>query len=111
MKTLSLILLMLPLGCKGSSEAEGPLDTGGSETGPPADTAEESKDSGEAEDTDEPSDSSEPDDTETTPEAGPNARPDFSLTDVNSSSLTAGEQVSPRDYLEQVSGWYFTHAT
>jgi hypothetical protein len=37
--------------------------------------------------------------------------PDFSLLDVNATSPTAGQPVSPRDYLEQVSGWYFGHAT
>ena len=36
---------------------------------------------------------------------------DFSLIDLNPASFTSGEVVSPRDYLEQVSGWYFAHAT
>lgn len=36
--------------------------------------------------------------------------PDFSLEDVSENSARYGEQVSPRDYLEKVSGWYFTHA-
>lgn len=37
--------------------------------------------------------------------------PDFSLTDVNPNSPTSGQAVSPRDYLEQVSAWYFAHST
>ncbi len=37
--------------------------------------------------------------------------PDFVLEDLNPSSLTYGQPVSPRDVLTQVSGWYFTHAT
>ena len=37
--------------------------------------------------------------------------PDFSILDVNPTSATANQQVSPRDYLQQVSGWYFGHAT
>lgn len=37
--------------------------------------------------------------------------PDFGLLDVNTASPTSGTVVSPRDYLEQVSGWYFGHAT
>ncbi len=37
--------------------------------------------------------------------------PDFALMDVNSTSSTYGQLVSPRDYLQQVSGWYFGHAT
>jgi hypothetical protein len=45
------------------------------------------------------------------PDAGPQVRPDFRLVDVSTTSPRAGEAVSPRDYLEKVSGWYFTHAT
>ncbi len=37
--------------------------------------------------------------------------PDFSLEDVNTTSSTYGQLVSPRDYLRQVSGWYFGKAT
>ena len=41
---------------------------------------------------------------------GDEMMPDFGLMDVNSTSSTYGQLVSPRDYLQQVSGWYFTHA-
>jgi hypothetical protein len=41
----------------------------------------------------------------------PSAMPDFDLADLNPSSSRYGEVVSPRDYLQQVSGWYFTHST
>lgn len=37
--------------------------------------------------------------------------PDFSLTDVNQTSATFDTPVSPRDYLEKVSAWYFGHAS
>lgn len=37
--------------------------------------------------------------------------PDFALVDVNSTSPTHGKKVSPRDYVGQISGWYFGHAT
>jgi hypothetical protein len=37
--------------------------------------------------------------------------PDFMLIDVNANSATYMQPVSPRDYLERVSGWYFAHAT
>ncbi len=37
--------------------------------------------------------------------------PDFSLEDVNPTSPTYGQVVSPRDLLETVTGWYFAHAT
>jgi hypothetical protein len=37
--------------------------------------------------------------------------PEFALLDLNPSSLTFEQPVSPRDHLEKVSGWYFTHAT
>jgi hypothetical protein len=36
--------------------------------------------------------------------------PDFSLTDVAPESPRFGQQVSPRDYLGKVSGWYFGHS-
>lgn len=36
--------------------------------------------------------------------------PDFSLVDVNPASPTSGQPVSPRDLIDQVSGWYFTYA-
>jgi hypothetical protein len=36
---------------------------------------------------------------------------DFSLQDVNASSPTFGTPVSPRDYLQQVSGWFFGEST
>ena len=38
-------------------------------------------------------------------------QPDFALVDVNATSSTHNQAVSPRDYLEQVSAWYFGHAT
>jgi hypothetical protein len=37
--------------------------------------------------------------------------PNFSLVDVNATSPTVGDPVSPRDFLMQVSAWYFAHAT
>lgn len=37
--------------------------------------------------------------------------PEFALVDVNPASTTYEGPVSPRDYLEMVSGWYFGHAT
>lgn len=37
--------------------------------------------------------------------------PDFALVDVNETSSTYDRSVSPRDYLQQVSGWYFGAAT
>ena len=36
--------------------------------------------------------------------------PDFSLLDVNSTSTTYDEDVSPRDEVGRVSAWYFGHA-
>lgn len=47
-------------------------------------------------------------------DAGPEVQtevPDFALEDVNDTSSTFGQSVSPRQYLEKVSGWYFTHAS
>ena len=42
---------------------------------------------------------------ESTPE------PDFQLVDENAHSPTYQQALSPRDYLQQVTGWYFTYAT
>lgn len=52
-------------------------------------------------------------------DSGPSAPPppaaepvaDFSAPDVNATSPRFGDAVSPRDYLGQVSAWYFGHAT
>jgi hypothetical protein len=41
----------------------------------------------------------------TTPE------PDFHLVDLNPTSPTLNQVMSPRDQLLRVSGWYFTHAS
>ena len=37
--------------------------------------------------------------------------PDFSLLDVNENSATHNQQVSPRQYEEKISAWYFGHST
>jgi len=37
--------------------------------------------------------------------------PDFSLTDVNPTSASHDQSVSPRSHLEKISAWYFGHAT
>jgi hypothetical protein len=37
--------------------------------------------------------------------------PDFSLVDQNPNSASFDQEISPRDHLEKVSGWYFIHAT
>ena len=42
--------------------------------------------------------------------AGDAAQPDFHLADVNTTSASFDSSVSPRDYLDQVSAWYFGHA-
>ncbi len=46
-----------------------------------------------------------------TPEPGGEALPDFSVADVNADSPRYQAVVSPRDYLGQVSAWYFGHST
>ncbi len=47
----------------------------------------------------------------TAPDVSDTAVADFSLEDLNPSSVTYGQPVSPRDTLEAVSGWYFVHAS
>jgi len=36
---------------------------------------------------------------------------DFTLHDVNPNSPLNGQEVSPRQYVGQISAWYFGHAT
>jgi len=36
---------------------------------------------------------------------------DFSLSDVNANSLSHNQQISPRQFLQQASAWYFGHST
>ena len=36
---------------------------------------------------------------------------DFALVDVNSTSSFADQSVSPRDFMGQISAWYFGYAT
>ena len=50
-------------------------------------------------------------DSPSAPQASANAVPDFAVVDVNATSPRYDEAVSPRDYLERVSAWYFGHAT
>ena len=74
----------------------------------PVDTAQHTGDSGPADTSGDTSVDTAPVDTGLDPAA---MAPDFALVDQNPNSPRVGEVVSPRDYLEQVSGWYFTHAT
>jgi outer membrane PBP1 activator LpoA protein len=47
--------------------------------------------------------------TPNTPPAG--VVPDFMLTDANPNSSLYAQTVSPRDYQNKVSAWYFGHST
>ncbi len=38
-------------------------------------------------------------------------QPEFSLEDVNATSATFGQSLSPSDFRDGVSAWYFGHAT
>jgi hypothetical protein len=46
-----------------------------------------------------------------TPVLSEDALPDFSVVDANSASPRFREAVSPRDYLGEISAWYFGHST
>ena len=81
-----------------TSDSGDTSDTNGEETGSPPDTA-----SVDTADTDT--------DTDSTSGPGPNAVPDFLLADINPNSSTLGQNISPRDYLQQISGWYFIKST
>lgn len=45
------------------------------------------------------------------PEPSDEALPDFSVADVNADSARYQQAVSPRDYLGQISAWYFGRST
>ncbi len=45
------------------------------------------------------------------PEGESPAMPDFHAVDLNPVSPRFNQSISPRDYLNQVSAWYFTHST
>ena len=77
-----------------SGETNQDTDTGSSDTGTDTDTG----------DTDNL-------DTGSTTGPGANAVPDFLLADINPNSSTLGQTISPRDYLQQISGWYFIKST
>ena len=51
------------------------------------------------------------DDDPVAPGPRPELAPNFALKDVNSTSATFDQVVSPRDHLKKVSAWYFGHAT
>ncbi len=51
------------------------------------------------------------DSTSETPVPDAEALPDFSVIDVNANSARYQEEVSPRDYLGQISAWYFGAST
>jgi hypothetical protein len=100
---------------------EGPSDTGvptsstmGSvgSTGPIGSTGETGGDVTHGESSSTSSESSTSATSEPTDDGGPSGIvPEFALADVNPTSATFEQAVSPRDYLEKTSGWYFTHAT
>ena len=54
-----------------------------------------------------------PDDSNTsdTPQVAADALDDFALPDVNPMSTSFQDSVSPRDYLGDVTAWYFGHST
>jgi hypothetical protein len=47
----------------------------------------------------------------TKPQAALDAAADFHLLDVNPASPRHDDKVSPRDYLDRISAWYFGHST
>jgi hypothetical protein len=114
------VLLLLALGCApddppgkapgGARDDTGLADSGDADSGDTdADSGDTDADSG---DTDADSGDTDADSGDTdTGGTAPDAVPDFALNDLNRASPRFGEAISPRDYLERVSGWYFIHAT
>lgn len=106
------MLLTLILACGGSPKDTGTIDTGATDSGAvdsgndsAQETAADSGDSGG--DTADTSDSG----GDTGGDTAVAMIPDFALPDLNTGSARYGQIVSPRDYLRQVSGWYFVRAT
>ena len=93
--------VLLALGCTGGSPSDSAKT--GADTGAPDSTCDTAADSGG------PDSGAETGDPE--PVVAADAPPDFSLLDQNPNSVCYNSLISPRDTLEQVSGWYFTHAT
>ena len=113
------LTFFLLLACRAPDAPVPPANTG---TTPPADTATTgggTVDTGDGTtgdttptDTAPPADTAPPVDTgDTTTVEDPDRAPDFALVDLDPGSPRFGETISPRDYLEQVSGWYFIHST
>lgn len=118
----------------GGDDTGSPDDTGADDTGAPDDTGAtddtgSSDDTGTPDDTGSSDDTGAPDDTGAADDTalpddtgGPDTGepldprigmyvPDFTLPDLNPNSLRYEQPISPRDYLQQVSGWYFIHST
>ena len=80
------------------------------ETGDTEETDTDTDETGDTEDTDDTAETGEPD-------SGDPLEPtehsvfDFAYPDANISSSTFGQPVAPRDYMQQISGWYFIKAT
>ena len=86
-----------------------PIDTGDT-----VDTA--IVDTGDTQDTSETAETGDTTDTTETGEPVDTGRPpnpvmDFSKVNVNPNSTSFGVSASPRDYMQQISGWYFIKAT
>ena len=131
---------LLAVGCEKDPKPVGttpPVDTGsGQDTDIQVDTADtdtdETQDTGSSDDTGDTQDTSDTEDTGSVEDTadtidtgiidtadtdtgsigpGPNAVADFSLPDINPASPSVGQNISPRDYLQQISGWYFIKST
>ena len=115
-----LTFLLGSLACTGSksndvaivSDTDSPIDTASGHTGQPdTGTPVDTDDTAGTVDTAGNDDSADPSDTDDSGTSSEHVVLDFSLPDANPSSVSFGQPVSPRDYLNQVSGWYFIKAT
>lgn len=107
--TRSIPILLCVAACTPESEDPDTTDlppSGDADTDTDADA-----DSDSDTDTDADADTDADTDTATTDTAPRVPAADFSLNDENPTSPSFGQAVSPRDHLQKVSGWYFTHAT
>ena len=117
------MLLTLILACGGSPKDSGTIDTGAADSGNDSaaetggdtgDTVTDTADTDTADSASDTADSGGDSGGDTADSGGDTAAaviPDFALPDLNPGSPRYGQTVSPRDYLRQVSGWYFVRAT
>lgn len=106
-----MVLWFLAAACSAPKDDTGDTATGTADTADTAADTATDTDSGAADTADSGADTADTGGDTADTGVSASAVPDFSLPDLNAASPRYGQSVSPRDYMEKVSGWYFIHAT